>query len=84
MPLLLSPQLLRPTPLAKEPTQLEGLRFYVFSASGQEGADGRDLFLLGLSLKNSLILGCYRATSSKFRYVIHVTFFDLYTDIIID
>ena len=44
-----------------------GLRFDVSSASGLKGAHGRVLSLLALSLKNSMILGCDRATSSEFR-----------------
>ena len=35
------------------------------------------LFLLALSLKNSMILDCDRATSSEFRGMIRVTFLDL-------
>ena len=56
--------------------------FHVFSASGPEGADGRVLSSLALSLKNSLILGCDSENSSEFRGVIRVTFFFLFTDII--
>ena len=48
-----------------------------FSVSGQEGAHFRVLLLSALSLKNSLILVCDRATSSEFKGMIRVTFLDL-------
>ena len=75
MPLLLYPQLLRRSILAIERSQLEGSGLMFFSTSGLEGAVGRMLSLLALSLKNSLILGCDSATSSEFRGVIRITFF---------
>ena len=61
--------------LAKEPSQLEGSGLMFFRQSGLEGAVGRMLSLLALSLKNLLILGCDSATSSEFRSVIRITFF---------
>ena len=55
-----------------------GLRFDVFSTSGLEGAVGRMLSLLALSLKNSLILGCDSATSSEFRVSFVLLFFSVH------
>ena len=62
---------------SKETFSTGGLKFDVFSPSGLKGAHSRVLSLLALSLKNSMILGCESATSSKFKGMISVTFLDL-------
>ena len=75
MPTFAVPSASETDSFSKEPFQLEGSGLMFFSTSGLEGAVGRMLSLLALSLKNSLILGCDSATSSEFRGVIRITFF---------
>ena len=77
IPRLMYPQLhLRPIPLAKKPSQLEGSDLIFFRNLGYKAQMTEFYFCLHcqLPLKNLLILGCDRATSNDFRSVIRVGF----------